>query len=325
MEILENAFHLVILPEMAGKLWLRILVFVGLILNAISNLSAQGIFQLYFSPLNALAIDANGLLVNSIGINALAGKYGAEIEFLATRESRLGKFILLNPQLKYLFSKKKGSEVSKYRYITLGFNYLNMSKDSYVGRSKQFQPPYWDSTLPALTYATYNLNTLHTSNYMQVGYEKVTEIHYSVDGWSIVKIVDPFGRVLGSYESKGKGADFNYTRTFRLSLFATTPTMMEHKIKQAFRSETLIKFNDVDEIVMEPTPKNLFGLRMGLLWTSLGIIGTTFGIEMSLVPGDFSRFGVYGRNFPDDNIIIRANFGLSFGNSWDYQPLEDQE
>jgi hypothetical protein len=57
-----------------------------------------------------------------------------------------------------------------------------------------------------------------------------------------------------------------------------------------------------EEVVLEPTLVNLVGFKMAYVKTSLKPVGSTIGLEVAMLPGVFNRPGVYGMDFPDDNI-----------------------
>lgn len=281
---------------------------------------AQRLFQFYYNFMNPLMMDAEGYAGHSTGFNGLTGKFGFEVDYGKSRKVHENRYTYINPQMKFLLGAREESEVSKYTYLTLGMMRFVANKDlTFTGRGENLQPPYWDTMEAAQTYNEYHLQTKWKTTALQIGIERVTEKHLD-EAWmgSYVPILNPVGMVVGWFWNDAPGeAHFDFTRTFRFSVFAAPPNwlQMERTGFEPAGGKYLIGDMPKENIVTDPTMKNLVGCRMGWLWTSLKPVGSSFGIEMTMLPGVFSIPGVYGRGFPDDNIYIKVNLGLAIGGS----------
>ncbi|MCC6722320.1 MAG: hypothetical protein IT243_08960 [Bacteroidia bacterium] len=285
----------------------------------INLLSAQRLFQFYYNIMNPMMMDAESYPGHSFGFNILNGKFGYELDYARTGKRFDNRYFYINPQFKILFNKKEKSQISTYRYATVGFyRFTAIKNGTYSGRGDKLQSPYWDTMENAKTYNEYNVMAKMKTSFMQMGYESVKEKHIKGVAFSKMPILNPFGMIIGWISSeKGEPYKLDYTRTFRFSIFATAPNFIELEQTgyEPLGGEYLKNEMPKENIIIEPLMKNLVGCRLGVLWTSLKPYGTTLGFEISMVPGIYNIPGVYGRNFPDDNIFIKANFGMSLANS----------
>lgn len=259
-------------------------------------------------------MDGEGYAGHSTGINALFGKVGLECEWARTRKSHENRYLYFNPQVKLRISAKEGSEVSKYSYLTGGFYHFQAIKNStFTGRGENLRYPHWDTLEGALTFNTYDVFTKQKSSFFQLGFESVAEKHLDVQGF--VYYINPINWVILAV-SEGDVEEIDYTRTIRFSLFAAPPGWLTlGQTGTSMRSSGYVPPNyPAENVILDPVGKNMIGARLALQWTTLKV-GSSFGLEMTLIPGQFSIPGVYGRNFPDDNIFIKANFGIAIGTS----------
>lgn len=299
----------------------RILILLAFICLAgfINSLQAQRLFQFYYNIMNPIMMDAQGYPGHSTGFNILNKKFGYELEYARTGKRYDNRYLYINPQFKILMNKKEKSSVSSYNYLTSGFHRFTAIKNgTYSGRGENIKPPYWDTLENAKTYNEYHIMATMKTNCIQLGYEGVKEKHLRGVAFSKIPILNPFGMIIGWISSeKGDLYKLDFTRTFRFSLFAAPPgwIKLEQTDYEPSGGEYLKNQFPQENVVIEPLMKNLVGCRLGILWTSLKPFGTTLGFEITMVPGVFNIPGVYGRSFPDDNIYIRANFGMSLANS----------
>lgn len=299
----------------------RSLVLVGfsMIFLTGNNLYSQRLFQFYYNIMNPIMLDAEGYNGHSTGFNVLNKKYGYELEYARTGKRFDSRYFYINPQFKVRISTKEKKEVSTYKYLTFGLHRFTVTKDNtYYGRGENLHSPYWDTLESAKTYNEYHLKATMKTTCLQLGFEKVKEKHLRGVAFAVSPILNPFGMIIG-WITTGKGEPYklDFTRTFRFSLFAAPPgwLKLEQRDYEPAGGEYLKNMLPTEKVIIEPLMKNLVGCRIGVLWTSLKSVGSSFGLEMTMVPGIYNIPGVYGRNFPDDNIYIRANFGISLGNS----------
>ena len=278
---------------------------------------AQKIFQFHYNFFNPLMIDGTGYSGQSAGTNILIKKYGFEFDYGFTRRKREDRYTYFNPKVKYQFSdNKKDREVHIYHYLTLGFNRFSAIKtNTFWGRSANLRPPYYDSTETALTYNNYRVLAETQSSMIELGYEKVAEKHISGVAQGKVAVLDPFGFIIGWFSSGSSSYEFNYTRTFRFSVFAGPKSWMKIQANgyEQMGGSGAILSPESQAVVLEPSLVNMLGCRVGYQWTTLNPVGSSIGLEMALLPGVFTRHGVYGVGFPDDNIYIKVNLGIGIG------------
>lgn len=299
---------------MRKKIWLT-----GFIYCVLNSVFSQSLFQFAYNIMNPLMVDGTGYPGHSMDLNILRGKLGFEVDYGKTRKVHNERYAYINPQLKFQFSSKEKSEASKYHYFTAGYMGFDLNKNyTYTGRGENLSPPYWDTLEGAQTYNEYHIKALMRTRAIQIGYEKVTEKHVSGVAHRKTAILNPWGYVIGWIVSdEGSSYQLDYTRTFRFSLFAAPPgwLWLEQKDVEPAPGTYTKGLHPDEKVIMEPVVKNLVGARISVLWTSLKPVGSSFGLEMAMLPGVFNVPGVYGRGFPDDNIYIRVNFGFSIGNS----------
>ncbi|NUM32008.1 MAG: hypothetical protein HUU47_06760 [Bacteroidetes bacterium] len=296
-----------------------VFLFLTLFLFTGKTLYSQRLFQFYYNIMNPIMLDAHAYNGHSTGFNILNKKFGYELEYARTGKRFESKYLYINPQFKIKLSAKEKSQVSTYNYFTIGFHHFTVTKDwTYYGRGENTQKPYWDTLETAKTYNEYLFKTKMKTTCLQVGIENVKERHLRGVAFPISPIVNPFGMIIG-WITTGKGEPYklDFTRTLRFSIFAAPPGFikLEKRGYEPLGGSYLKDQLPNENVVIEPLMKNLIGCRLGILWTSLKSVGSSFGLEITMVPGIYNIPGVYGREFPDDNIYIRANFGISLGNS----------
>lgn len=293
----------------------RMSIFILLNFFLFNTSFSQQIFQCYYNIMNPMMMDGEGYAGHSIGLNLLYQKMGFELEWARTRKKHDNRYWYINPQAKVLLNKKERTETSKYTYLTLGFNHFwALKPTTFNARAEQLTYPPWDTLEGALVYNEYKVLGKQKSTFIQLGIERVAEKHVEVQGIKYY-LINPVTWVVVAVIG-GPITELDYTRTFRLSLFAAPPGWLriEQIGHEPVAGGSLPPGYPAQKIVLDPVGKNMLGLRMGWQWTTLKF-GSSFGLEMTMVPGVFSIPGVYGRNFPDDNIFIKANFGLAIGSS----------
>lgn len=257
---------------------------------------AQLLFQVQATPLKPTRFGFDSYNLPGYEGRVLIKPVGIEYGRYSTRYNtkRNQGFQLLTTEfanLKIRFKvKERDDEVTKYSYVTIGYEAVNQAKEL-AAHSRGLTKA--EPNEPALIYTDYNIVARYQSRMLSLGVERVKEVERNL-----------------------KKRHPHLTKTLyaqALYNLYNTDTLSIEKAYQSVNHSILVNPADA---VLEPLMVNRVGFKAGYKMCSLKPIGYSFALEAGMITAPFNINGVYGNGFPDDNLFVQTQIGLSFGHSW---------
>lgn len=273
--------------------------------------------QLHHNFFNSFTLDNQSRYGKSYGFHTLFGPIGFDADYAFSKPGNQWNFSYFNAGMKIRFYER---EDDRNHYFRLGVLQFNYNQDyAFQAVDPILRPPTWDSSEASQTYWDYNVLGNSKMRALEIGYERIREVHTENEGLRFVSwVTNPVGQIIGWIgEPNGHTTYTDLTSAWKISLYVSHPSLMSFDptgFQSAGNSSAPIVPASANYVI-EPRMRNLMGFRIQYLVQSTKLLGWSLGIETGMMPGYFNIPGVYGRGFPDDNIYFKINMGIEVGYS----------
>jgi hypothetical protein len=207
----------------------------------------------------------------------------------------------------------KDNDIEIGHMLNAGFHHtMSYKHQVFQAVDPTLRPPDYNPDETQRLLSTYYTNLRITSNFMSIGYERLKKHDFKYAGWFTHRILNPFGLVVGSFDSYDEGEMF-YSSSLYIEMLLLAPGGCTYEAKGYYNLYG--GKPATNNLILETLYKNSVGLKMGYEVSTLNSFGLTAGLEMGIIPGIFHQSSDYGNGFPQDNMYFSAKVGIALGYS----------